>query len=236
MKLRWHVAQAMEIRWWQRYLKSKTVADYHVWKRAYWQEFLEKIGLKKSTIIEKIKLQNLENQRATEGGQRAMLLDAGCGPAGIFMIFEGADPTIGVDALDPLLNEYEAKLPHFKKSDYPHTRFLAKPLEDLEAREKYDFIFCINAINHVADLQKSFQQLVNAAKRGATLVVSIDAHNFQPLKHLFRLIPGDILHPHQYDLQEYENMLVNCGCRVEKSVLSQKEFIFNYYILIATKQ
>lgn len=236
MKLRWNVAQAMEIRWWQRYLKNKAVTDYHVWKRAYWHQFLDEIGFPKNEIIKKIKAQNIENQRGTEGGQFSLFLDAGCGPAGIFIIFDDEDQSIRVDALDPLLNEYETKLPHFKKSNYPQTQFLAKPLEHLDAQEKYDFIFCINAINHVADLQKSFQQLVNAAKRGTTLVVSIDAHNFQPLKHLFRLIPGDILHPHQYDLHEYETMLANCGCRVEKSVLAKKEFIFNYYILIATKQ
>lgn len=236
MKFRWNVAQAMEIRWWQRYLKNREVADYHAWKRSYWHGFLDTIGLKKNEIIEKIKSQNLDNEADTEGRYVHNLLDAGCGPAGIFMIFDGADAALRIDALDPLLNEYEAKLPHFKKAAYPQTQFLAKPLEQLDVHEKYDFIFCINAINHVADLQKSFQQLVHAAKRGATLVVSIDAHNFQPLKHIFRLVPGDILHPHQYDLKEYETMLTNCGCRVEKSVLSIKEFIFNYYILIATKQ
>lgn len=236
MKLRWNVAQAMEIRWWQRYLKNRDITDYHIWKGAYWHQFLKEIGFEKKELIEKIKHQNLDNQRVTEGGGIPTLLDAGCGPAGIFMIFDGADAALRIDALDPLLNEYEEKLPHFKKSNYPQTQFLAKPLEQLEVRERYDFIFCINAINHVADLQKSFVQLVNAAKRGATLVVSIDAHNFQLLKHLFRLVPGDILHPHQYDLTEYEAMLANCGCRVEKSILSKKEFIFNYYILIATKQ
>jgi hypothetical protein len=31
-------------------------------------------------------------------------------------------------------------------------------------------------------------------------------------------------------------MLENCGCRIEKAVLSKQEFIFNYYILIAKKQ
>ena len=51
------------------------------------------------------------------------------------------------------------------------------------------------------------EKLVKLTKSGGKLIVSIDAHNYQLFKHVFRLITGDILHPHQYDLKEYKKML-----------------------------
>jgi 2-polyprenyl-3-methyl-5-hydroxy-6-metoxy-1,4-benzoquinol methylase len=215
MTLRWKLAQAFEIRWWQQYLKNKPTTDYSAWKSAYWFTLLQNIGL--SDILKDT------NHR---------ILDAGCGPAGIFMLFKDHKK---VEALDPLLTEYETKLHHFKQSNYPNVQFYAQTLESFNKNEEYDTLFCLNAINHVADLSACFDTLVKATKSGGTLVVSIDAHNYEFLKHVFQLIPGDVLHPHQYNLKEYGEMLTNRGCIIENTVLYKKEFIFNYFILVAKK-
>ena len=214
MTFRWKIAQAAEIRWWQGYLKNKPTTDYAVWKTKYWQDLLAEIGLE---------------SKNTEGGK---ILDAGCGPAGIFMIFKNQD----VDALDPLLDEYAAKLPHFRTENYPNVQFFSQPLESFsDKKDIYDTVFCLNAINHVADLQRAFDVLVDATKAGGTLVVSIDAHNYGFLKTIFQALPGDVLHPHQFDLAEYSTMLTSRGCRIERTLLKKAEFIFNYYVLVATK-
>ena len=214
MTFRWKIAQAAEIRWWQGYLKNKPTTDYAVWKTKYWQDLLKEIGL---------------NAQITEGSK---ILDAGCGPAGIFMIFKNHK----VDALDPLLDEYEAKLPHFRRENYPNVQFFSQPLESFSDKKAvYGTVFCLNAINHVADLQRAFDVLVDATKSGGTLVVSIDAHNYSFLKTIFQALPGDILHPHQFDLAEYSDMLTSRGCRIERTLLKKSEFIFNYYVLVATK-
>jgi 2-polyprenyl-6-hydroxyphenyl methylase/3-demethylubiquinone-9 3-methyltransferase len=49
------------------------------------------------------------------------------------------------------------------------------------------------------------------------------------------LVPGDILHPHQYDLAEYVAMLTRRGVEVQTQLLKKKEKIFNYYILVGKK-
>ena len=221
MTFRWKIAQAAEIRWWQGYLKNKPTTDYAVWKTKYWQDLLAEIGLNsKNTDL---------SRGSREGGK---ILDAGCGPAGIFMIFKNQE----VDALDPLLDEYEAKLPHFRKENYPNVQFFSQPLESFsDKKDVYDTVFCLNAINHVADLQRAFDVLVDATKSGGTLVVSIDAHNYSFLKTIFQALPGDVLHPHQFDLAEYSAMLTSRGCRIERTLLKKVEFIFNYYVLVATK-
>ena len=210
-KLRWKIAQSAEIRWWQRYLKRKPVSNYLQWKTAYWKTFLQQISISPKTDDE--------------------ILDAGCGPAGIFTILK----TQKVDAIDPLLNQYAEKLSHFKSENYPNVSFFSESLEDFQTQKKYDKVFCLNAINHVADLQLCFQKLVKLTKSSGKLIVSIDAHNYQLFKHIFRLIPGDILHPHQYDLKEYKRMLEDLDVQITNVVLYKKQFLFNYYVLVCSK-
>ena len=211
MSLRWKIAQAAEIRWWQNYLKKRPKADYLIWKRKYWKALLSRLNL---TILR---------------GEK--VLDAGCGPAGIFMVLE----EFQTDAMDPLLDDYEKKLDHFSKSQYPNVRFFNEPLETFSPNERYKKVFCLNAINHVADLDLCFDKLVDFTEDGGTMIVSIDAHNFTFFKKIFRVLPGDILHPHQFNLEEYQRMIIDRGCKLEQSILYREDFFFNYYILIFTK-
>ncbi len=211
MKLRWKIAQAAEIRWWQNYLKKKPKADYLQWKKEYWSQLLQETGVQ----INK--------------GDR--IFDVGCGPAGIFIIFNEQQ----IEALDPLLDQYEEKLNHFNPKDYPNTHFINLPFEEYKPQQPFDKVFCLNAINHVSDLNLCFDLLTASVARGGTLVCSIDAHNHSFFKYLFRLIPGDVLHPHQYDLEEYKKMLTDRGFTIQKSILKDKQFFFNYFVLVATK-
>ena len=212
MNLRWKIAQAFEIRWWQQYLKNKPETDYQNWKTNYWNTFLQK---------NKVKVEPQER-----------ILDVGCGPAGVFMVL----PDQEVDAVDPLLKDYESKLSHFDPKSYPWVKFHQESFEAFQIRKPYEKIFCLNAINHVDDLDLCFDKLVAACEPGGELIVSIDAHNYSFFKGLFRLIPGDILHPHQYDLKEYQNMLRSRGCEVIRTQLYKEEFFFNYFVLVAKKK
>jgi 2-polyprenyl-3-methyl-5-hydroxy-6-metoxy-1,4-benzoquinol methylase len=210
-RFRWGIAQYAEIRWWQNYLKKKPVDGYHSWKTSYWKDFLLKIGVSPH-----------------EGSK---ILDAGCGPAGIFTILDG----MKVDALDPLLDRYEEKLDHFSKASYPDVSFICMPLEQFRPERSYDTIFCLNAINHVENLNACLDILVSCLRPGGCLVLSIDAHNYQIFKHIFRLLQGDILHPHQYDLAEYKDMMISRGIDTVREVCVKKEFLFNYYALVCRK-
>lgn len=211
MTFRWKLAQFFEIRWWHHYLRNKDVSTYLDWKKAYWRDFLKHAGM--------------------EVPLGACVLDAGCGPAGIFMVLDGRQ----VEALDPLLGQYERELAHFKRTDYPNVRFVESPLESFEPPKLYDWVFCLNAINHVADLKRCFDRLAALTAPGGTIAISVDAHNYPWLKHLFRAIPGDVLHPHQYDLKEYESLLDNKECRIVRTLCLKKEMIFGYYLLVAQK-
>jgi 2-polyprenyl-6-hydroxyphenyl methylase/3-demethylubiquinone-9 3-methyltransferase len=210
--LRWSIAQNLEVRWWQRYLSDKNPEEYLVWKTNYWNGLLAELGA------------NIPDLKGKT------VLDAGCGPAGIFLSL----PNSEVTAIDPLLDAYAA-LPHFKPERLSHVKFVKTPLELFQPAEKYDVVFCLNAINHVSDIGKAYDALVAAVKPGGTLVVSIDAHNHGLLKHIFRALPGDALHPHQYDLAEYGEFLTERGCKILTSLRKDKGFIFDYYVQVARK-
>lgn len=210
---KWKIAQRLELYWWKRYLSKKSPIDYLIWKKQYWLSFLEKISLPISTI---------KNKR---------ILDAGCGPAGINIVLENNI----VDAFDPLIESYKV-LPHFNPEQFPNVQFQKSTIEAFSAKEQYDLIFCLNAINHVSDIHKSYHILSESLKVGGTMVISIDAHNHNFFKHLFRLIPGDALHPHQYDLEEYRQFVAKEGLEIIANYNIEKGFFFDYWAMVVTKK
>ncbi len=211
--LRWRIAQLLELWWWRRYLRGRDVASYHAWKRSYWRDFLARIGDPNPHSAERV-------------------LDAGCGPAGIFMAFDGR---CSVDAVDPLLASYERRLPHFAREMYPRVRFHTGTLEALASPIPHDRVYCLNAINHVADLDAALDALVAAVRVGGRLCVSIDAHRFGWVRALFRALPVDVLHPHQFDEQEYAAMLIARGCTIERRITIRKQLLFTYVLLVARR-
>jgi len=214
MTLRWKIAQWFELQWWQKYLRNKDKAAYLIWKKNYWQNLLDKIA-------DEVKIDASKS-----------VIDLGCGPAGIFT----ALPQNKVTAVDPLLNEYEIHTQFFKQSDYPHVRFVQSTIEDFDVNGlKYEVVCCMNAINHVHNMEKGFEQLKNLCSEKGSIIISIDAHNFSFFKYMFRLIPGDILHPHQYDLREYKDFLSEGGWKIATTVLLKHEFFFDHYLMVARK-
>ena len=210
MNFRWKIAQFFEIWWWKNYLSKQPVHEYVDWKKNYWTTFLETAEI---SILPTDKI-----------------LDAGCGPAGIFMVF----PENEVTAIDPLLDSYRAQIPHFQEHKVQNVRFQKVSLECLNLQHQFDKVFCLNTINHVSDLGKSMQNLCGSLKTNGILYLSVDAHNFALLKSIFRALPGDILHPHQLDLQEYQMLLEKNAMQVQSIRLIKKDLIFSYYLLTAS--
>ncbi len=208
MKLRWKIAQAAELRWWKNYLKNQSVSSYLSDKKEYWKRVLKQLEVE------------------PEIGNK--ILDAGCGPAGIFTILEDYE----VDAIDPLLEDYESNLPHFNPEAYPKVQFFKSTIEEFKSPKPYDLIFCLNAINHVDDLSRSLDNLFSSLSEGGKLVLSTDTHKHALLNPIFKTIPGDILHPHQYDLEEYREMLLTRGARIKKEICLKKGNIFDYWVWV----
>lgn len=212
MNLRWKLAQYFEGWWWKRYLSGQSVETYLTWKENYWQNFIR------------------DHQISI--AETDLLLDAGCGPAGIFIVY----PENRIIAIDPLIGYYRKSIPHFREGNYPNVQFGTMPIEQFKVNNHFNKIFCLNAINHVADIQQSIKRLSEALVEGGELFLSVDAHNHGVLKTLFKWVPGDILHPHQFSLNEYKQLLIGAGIQVTDVSLIKKETIFNYYLIKGHKR
>ncbi len=209
--IRWKIAQWFELRWWKNYLHGKSKEEYLAWKKQWWGAIL-------SMLPDEMQIWS-----------DAKIVDLGCGPSGVFMMYGAYDVT----AVDPLIEEYEKQIPFFRRENFKNVKFVKSTIEEFETKEKFDFVFCMNAINHVRDFEKAMDVLVNCVGERRNLVLTIDAHNHSFFKKLFRLVPGDILHPHQYDLMEYQGALEKRGIKILKSIRLKHEFFFDHYLIVA---
>ncbi len=220
--LRWNIAQFFERLWWQNYLRAKDNHRYLEWKRNYWQKILQQVFelMDDKTVKENFKNNSLD------------ILDAGCGPAGIFLNLENHR----VDAMDPLVEKYLGGLRLIERPDFPRVNFIPQQLENFPAPEKYDFIFCMNCINHVKDMEVSLKNLSTSLKHQGFLVVTVDAHNYNIVKSLLQMIPADILHPCQLRLQDYAEAITKTlkTKNLKRSLLKQG-ILFNHYLMVAQK-
>lgn len=208
--LRWRLAQRLESYWWRRYLKGKAPAEYLRDKTDYWARELERLAW------------------APEPGRR--VLDAGCGPAGIFIHLHETEQ---VAALDPLLDRYEEELEIFNRSKYPSVNFLHQALEKTVPDGNYAAIYCFNAINHVADWDRALDVLTAAAAPGCRMILTSDVHRHAWLRPIFRALPGDLLHPQQHGPEAYREALIRRGWSIEQEITLKKEPIFDYVAWVA---
>lgn len=212
-KLRWQLAQTAERQWWKQYLKEKETYSYLAWKKEYWETLLEKTGI------------NINHY----SGER--VLDIGCGPAGIFICLE----KFPVEAVDPLLDYYDTHLAQFSYDTYPYVQFASQPFETFKSDHKYKLIFCLNAINHFSNIKKSVQKIKSLIKKEGYLILCVDSHNYSLLKHLFRIFPGDILHPQQMDKKEYADLFMSntgVGFELTKDIGLKKGTLFEHRLLV----
>lgn len=206
----WRLAQWLEIRWWRRYLSGRPAGIYLEDKRRYWNRVLAAAGF-----------------RPVPG---VCSLDAGCGPAGIFIMLNEQHVT----ALDPLLPAYR-ELPHFDPALYPFAHFIAEKLEDHYPDRLYEEVYCLNAINHVADWPAAMQRLAEVTRPGGRLLLGSDVHRSDRLRYIFRRLPGDALHPQQHNRSDYRRRLLADGWIIEREVTLKPGKLFDYVLWSARR-
>lgn len=214
MRTRWKIAQKAELNWWKKYLKNRPTPEYLAWKKDYWEDFMSRINIHPDA--------------------NDICLDAGCGPAGINLALEHVQ---SVKAIDPLWNSYAEQLSVAQKVSANGHQFQQLLLEDLNETEVYNYVFCLNVINHVSDWEKATQNLWNALKPGGTLILSSDVHRFPWLRFPFRLMQWDILHPQQHSLDDYIHLFQRTmpDYKMKIQLKHSSKGVFDYYIFVLEK-
>lgn len=214
MKLRWKIAQFAEHWWWKLYMRKKDTTSYIAWKKNYWNQLLQSIAV-------------YHKPNAAHN-----IADLGCGPSGIAWVLQHAHIT----AIDPLMLQYKNNFPQLIQQYPTHTRFITSSIEQYEPDSLFDTVYCINAINHTYSLHESIQNIANMVKEQGTVILSTDCHKHTLLRTLFTMIPGDILHPHQYTQDQYATLLQHYGFAIEHEQILLSGVIFNYVVYVLRKK
>jgi 2-polyprenyl-6-hydroxyphenyl methylase/3-demethylubiquinone-9 3-methyltransferase len=84
----------------------------------------------------------------------------------------------------------------------------------------------------VSNWKKSIEILAQALKPDGRMILSTDVHRHKLLKPIFRLLPGDILHPQQHSLEDYRRTLLKYNLEILKENLVKRTTIFDYYAFV----
>lgn len=210
-RARHKLAQSLEYRWWKSYLGKQDEAGYKKWKLEYWEKFI----------------QHLPEGLLKEPQQN--IADLGCGPAGIFMALDKQHVT----AVDPLLSQYE-KLQNFKPAEFTWVKFKTDTIEN--STGNFDGIFCLNAINHVANLNLALEAILNSMRPDGWLVLSTDIHRRRWTRNIFKACSWiDPLHPQQDDRKDYEKQFARLGLEIENTFAYGGNAIFEYRVWVLRK-
>lgn len=208
---KWNLAQFLEKNWWFYYLKSKDLQEYLIRKKTYWFFFLNQIHI--------------------HPPKEASIIDLGCGPAGIFTIFGEHTKITGVD---PLLDFYKSKFKSILDM-YANVEFVKSTIELYTPKQTYEFVFCLNAINHVKDIDRCMYQFKSCGNKSSVFIISSDIHRHSFAKGFLKLIPIDMLHPKQMDNDEFEQLIIRHGFEIVEKKIMSKKFLFNYEVYILKK-
>jgi SAM-dependent methyltransferase len=164
---RWQASQRLELDFWKHWTDAAPYQNLDIPK--YWTEELTRFACSHDLFT---------NRR---------VLDIGCGPYGLIHFLDNARERVRID---PLLLQYESKLP----LTGPQLS-LAGLGENLPiASASIDIAICFNALDHMRDPAAALLELRRVLRPGGTLLLMI--HTFPSWTKPFFWV--DRLHPHHW--------------------------------------
>lgn len=151
----------------------------HIHELSFWAGKAKKEGTLLNHTYEQFYVSDFDISLEEYEGKK--ILDIGCGPRGSLEWADMASLRMG---LDPLVNEYY-KLDGgtlFHKMNYVCGYSEDMPFLD----EMFDFVFSINSLDHVDDLDETVSEMKRVLKVGGICGIIVDANHepntFEPIK------------------------------------------------------
>ena len=142
----------------------------HISELEFWAGNVEREGILQNSFYETFYVSDFKIDHEDYIGKA--ILDIGCGPRGSLEWADMADLRIG---LDPLVNEYYkldgGTLSH--KMKYVRGYSEDMPFPD----ETFDFVFSINSLDHVDDLDETISEIKRVLKIGGICGIIVDANH-----------------------------------------------------------
>lgn len=139
----------------------------------FWKDLLEQKGLAGFLDIRKSDLANKTEFCPEIHEETGLGLDYGCGLVSMFEF-----SPLNIEACDPLMDEFDKIYHHYGKVRYVR-----------ELSVQYDFVACINVLDHTPDPQTIIDDIKRVLKPGGKLYfeVNFDPELFAPHHILFRM-------------------------------------------------
>jgi len=184
----WIVAQEEEKDCWKS-LKEKLLSDhYYQEKSNYWKKLIARINKTPSDfLIDKT-------------------LEVGCGPTGIFLLYNNKEEKTNYHLLDPLIESYKDLVPDYFKGFQAYEC----PIENLDHSKinSYKYILAINCIDHCFDLD-SFCESINKVSNDETdIYIAVNTHKRSSTAKFWRTFQKVLepLHPYHFTSAEYNEI------------------------------
>jgi SAM-dependent methyltransferase len=204
-KPRWEVAQYKEAYYWKNtpayfmpWLDRLNRFGYRLGDFSQYSRYVDCLPL--SSIVSRFDFMALP--------PRPVVVDLGCGPAGIGYAVRHDGKTY---CIDPLLQEYQA-IPGYRENVFAllesNKVLVAEGGESASIPEKADLAFCINVLDHTQDPAAVLRNCARLLKEGGYLFLMVDGYlNWSP----FIIDP---LHPHQFSAPQLKQLLEQSGFSV----------------------
>lgn len=139
------------------------------------------------------------------------VLDIGSGPVSVLHVFPKCKKMI---ALDPLNEQYKKR---YKR--LPHINYLSTKAEDLEfADQSFDFITCVNALDHMDNYQRSLREMIRCLRKDG--IIFLEYENTTPISYFLHKIgykkPLADFHPILVRNPRVKKVLKENNCQIIK--------------------
>ncbi len=130
----------------------------------------------------------------------ASILEIGCG-TGELLAFLNPIKGLGIDISPKMIGIARGK--------FPHLQFTVGDLENLQVKEKFDYVVIIETIGHVDDIQLAFKELHKVCKPETRLIIVYYNYLWQPILKFSEAVGLRMKHllQHWLPLEDISNLL-----------------------------
>ena len=180
-----------EVNWWKHFIFKHFSPDRETSEKLFLERFRIECTKRWDYICEPLSIDTYQYREAA-------LLDIGNGPCGILNFIPG-NIKVGIDPNNKMYRENEI-LYNVEKE----VRYITCPAEKLPLPGEYfDFISCVNVLDHVSDPQIVLDEIIRVLKPGGVFFLSVDTRKEEETS---------LVHPHAFDGDKFIEMAVPLVC------------------------
>ena len=142
------------------------------------------------------------------------VLDAGCGGGQYSFYLAKQKLNASVTAYDINTEQIERLVKESKERGILNIEFAKRDLTEIDDIEKFDFVVCIDVLEHIKDDEKAIESLYKSLKSGGKIYIRVPGKNqFRYFKQLEKHSQEDHVRE-GYTIEQMKQLLTNAGFKI----------------------